>query len=150
MGWHTSSLLYTRHNLLKRFSLRLIKSVRVVYVPDAERRMVAGVWAFYERCMSPGATKSNPQCKVEIEYDYTGERVPELLVEFEDGRRLHFADASYMPMSLIMEAVHLKKRKITHFYSKTNKEFFDEDDEDEQTIKERAAEEAQSAGGRRR
>lgn len=61
--------------------------------------------AFYERCLAPKAASSNPQCKVEIEYDYTGDRSPEVYIEFEDGRKLHFKDASYMPMSLIMEAV---------------------------------------------
>ncbi len=137
------SVLYSRHFLLKSFSLRLIKKVHVDYHPFHEKEITKGVWDFYDKCLSNKFRKTNPNCEVKLTLNEVG-KPPEVIIEFEDGRKLHYDDASYLTAVNIMEQIRLKKRKIKHFYRTSGKEFYDSDDEDEWTRK-IAAQEAASA-----
>jgi hypothetical protein len=108
----------------------MITKVRVVFSPLAPKAWNSGPRELIQRCTARKMKTSNPGCVVEVGVHQDGDKGPDVFIDFEDGRKLQWTNASYLPIDHIMHAVWNKKEKIKYFYRQVDKDFEDSDDED--------------------
>lgn len=105
--------------------------MKVEISSTAPKEWNSGIREFYQKVSSKRIKTTNPVCQIEFSIrNDPFEKGPDLLIEFEDGRKLEWKNASYLPLTSICDAVRNKKDKIKYFYRQIEKEFHDSDDED--------------------
>ncbi|KAL0491297.1 L-2-hydroxyglutarate dehydrogenase, mitochondrial [Acrasis kona] len=124
-----SPIFHSKHFLDKKFSLRMVKRVELDYPPYEERHLTHGVKSFYDRCWMPKYRSQNPSIVTKLKLIEKGP--PALRVEFEDGRKYHIDDASYMPHHVLCELVLLKRQKMMRYYDILDMEYYDTDEEED-------------------
>eukprot|EP01080_Neovahlkampfia_damariscottae_P009503 gene9503-1709_t len=113
----------------RQFNLRLVKSILIKWNSAGEAAWNSGVQEFYRKCLSNFPRESNPKCKVDFE-QLEIVKGPEVYIEFDDGRKLEWKNASFLKPEHFMGKVIEKKEKIKYFYRQVGAEFEDSDDED--------------------
>jgi hypothetical protein len=107
----------------------MIKKVELDYPPHEDKDMIKGVKSFYDRCWAPKIKNTNPQCQLKLKVNDVGP--PKIKIDFEDGRKIHIEDASYLPFSLLSEMVLMKRQRIIRYYDILDMEYYDTDEEED-------------------